>query len=122
MDYTISTLVKGLALVWAVFSLTACGTESSDDSQASAAPPNIIYIMADDLTTQAISAYDNGIFDDIAPTPNMDRLATEGMLFQNVMCTNAICGPSRAAILTGNYSHVNGYYKNHNGGLFDNTK
>lgn len=84
-------------------------------------PPNIIYIMADDLTTQAISAYENGIYDDIAPTPNMDRLAREGMLFQNVMCTNAICGPSRAAILTGDYSHINGYYKNERGGHFDNT-
>ena len=84
--------------------------------------PNIIYIMADDMTTQAISIYENGIYDDIAPTPNMDRLAKEGMLFQNVMCTNAICGPSRAAILTGDYSHVNGYYKNHNGGQLDPTK
>lgn len=80
--------------------------------------PNIIYIMADDLTTQAISAY-GGIYKDLAPTPNMDRLAREGMLFEQVMCTNAICGPSRAAILTGNYSHVNGYYKNESGGQFD---
>jgi arylsulfatase A-like enzyme len=80
--------------------------------------PNIIYIMPDDLTTQAISAY-GSIYKGIAPTPNIDRIATEGMLFQNVMCTNAICGPSRAAILTGNYSHINGYYKNENGGQFD---
>ena len=80
--------------------------------------PNIIYIMADDLTTQAISAY-GGIYKDIAPTPHIDRLANEGMLFQDVLCTNAICGPSRAAILTGNYSNVNGYYKNESGGKFD---
>ena len=66
--------------------------------------PNIIYIMADDLTTQAISSY-GGIYKDIAPTPNIDRLANQGMLFQDVMCTNAICGPSRASILTGNYSN-----------------
>lgn len=84
--------------------------------------PNIIYIMADDLTTQAISIYENGIYDELAPTPNMDRLAKEGMLFKNVMCTNGICGPSRAAILTGDYSHVNGYFKNHKGGVFDSTK
>ncbi|QOD61966.1 sulfatase [Polaribacter haliotis] len=83
--------------------------------------PNVIYIMADDLTTQAISAY-GGIYKDIAPTPNIDRLAKEGMLFNDVLCTNAICGPSRAAILTGNYSNINGYYKNERGGTFDKTK
>lgn len=83
--------------------------------------PNIIYIMADDLTTQAISAY-GGIYKDIAPTPNIDKLAKEGMLFKDVLCTNAICGPSRAAILTGNYSNINGYYKNENGGKFDKSQ
>lgn len=83
--------------------------------------PNIIYIMADDLTTQAISAY-RGIYKDIAPTPNIDKLAKEGMLFKDVLCTNAICGPSRAAILTGNYSNINGYYKNENGGKFDKSQ
>ena len=77
--------------------------------------------MADDLTTQAISAY-GGIYKDIAPTPNIDRLANEGMLFNDVLCTNAICGPSRAAILTGNYSNRNGYYKNESGGKFDKSK
>ncbi len=80
--------------------------------------PNIIYIMADDLTTQAISAY-GGIYKNIAPTPNIDKLANEGILFKDVMCTNAICGPSRAAILTGKYSNINGYYKNESGGKFD---
>jgi len=80
--------------------------------------PNIIYIMADDLTTQAISAYE-GIYKNVAPTPNIDRIAKNGMLFQDVLCTNAICGPSRAAILTGNYSNLNGYYKNESGGKFD---
>ena len=83
-----------------------------------AVKPNIIYIMADDLTTQAISAY-GGIYKDIAPTPNIDKVAKEGMLFQDVLVTNAICGPSRAAILTGNYSNLNGYYKNESGGKFN---
>jgi arylsulfatase A-like enzyme len=83
--------------------------------------PNIIFIMADDLTTQAISAY-GGIYKDIAPTPNIDLLAQEGILFQDVLCTNAICGPSRASILTGDYSNLNGYYKNESGGKFDKTK
>ncbi|MFT5257937.1 MAG: arylsulfatase A-like enzyme, partial [Arenicella sp.] len=85
---------------------------------ASTVKPNIIYIMADDLTTQAISAY-GGIYKDIAPTPNIDKVAKEGMLFQDVLVTNAICGPSRAAILTGNYSNLNGYYKNESGGKFN---
>jgi arylsulfatase A-like enzyme len=80
--------------------------------------PNIIYIMADDLTTQAISAY-GGIYKDIAPTPHIDKIAQEGMLFKDVLCTNSICGPSRAAILTGNYSNINGYYKNESGGKFN---
>ncbi|MCF1191048.1 sulfatase [Mangrovimonas sp. AS39] len=96
-------------------------TAKAEDLGMTKERPNIIYIMADDLTTQAISAY-GGIYSEIAPTPNIDRLANEGMLFQNVMCTNAICGPSRAAILTGDYSNLNGYYKNESGGKFDETK
>ncbi len=87
-------------------------------SKINTAKPNVIYIMADDLTTQAISSY-GGIYKDIAPTPNIDKIATDGMLFQDVMCTNAICGPSRASILTGNYNNINGYYKNESGGKFD---
>lgn len=110
--------LRKLQLVVVVAAISAACNQKEEGHDR----PNIIYIMADDLTTQAISAYDNGIFDSIAPTPNMDRLAREGMIFQNVMCTNAICGPSRAAILTGDYSHVNGYYKNHKGGVFDSTR
>jgi arylsulfatase A-like enzyme len=81
-------------------------------------PPNIIFIMSDDHSTQAISAYGD-IYDSLAPTPNIDRLAREGVLFSNVFCTNSICGPSRAAILTGKYSHRNGFYKNESGGVFN---
>ena len=80
--------------------------------------PNIIFIFSDDHATNAISAY-GGIYKDIAPTPNIDRIANEGALLTNALCTNAICGPSRAAILTGKYSHINGYYKNYKGGVFD---
>ncbi len=95
--------------------------KKAEETAAVAERPNIIYIMADDLTTQAISAY-GGIYKDIAPTPNIDRIAEAGMLFQDVLCTNAICGPSRAAILTGNYSNENGYYKNESGGKFDDSQ
>ena len=74
--------------------------------------------MSDDHATHAISSY-GGIYNDLAPTPHIDRLADEGMIMKNVFCTNAICGPSRAAILTGKYSHLNGYYKNESGGQFN---
>ncbi|MCF8357784.1 MAG: sulfatase [Prolixibacteraceae bacterium] len=83
--------------------------------------PNIIFIMSDDHASHAISAY-GGIYDELAPTPNIDRLAAGGITFNNVFCTNAICGPSRACILTGKYSHVNGYYKNEGGGKFDSSQ
>jgi arylsulfatase A-like enzyme len=116
--------MKSFSIFILLIGIMACSKKTSDVSQANTSikqKPNIIYIMADDLTTQAISAYGD-IYKDIAPTPNIDRLAKEGMLFQNVLCTNAICGPSRAAILTGKYSNLNGYYKNEHGGVFDNTQ
>lgn len=101
-----------------IFSVLLTSCNASKSSSAETQKPNVIYIMADDLTMQAISAY-GGLFKDIAPTPNIDRLANEGMLFNDVICTNAICGPSRACILTGKYAHVNGYYKNEYGGVFN---
>jgi arylsulfatase A-like enzyme len=66
--------------------------------------PNIIFIMSDDHAAHAISAYGSRV----NQTPNIDRLAREGMLLRNVFVTNSICTPSRAAILTGQYSHLNG--------------
>ncbi|NMH86791.1 sulfatase family protein [Flavivirga algicola] len=78
--------------------------------------PNIIFIMADDHATQAISAYGHPI-SQLAPTPNIDRIADEGAIFKNNFCTNSICGPSRAVILTGKHSHVNGFRMN--GDRFD---
>lgn len=69
-----------------------------------AAPPNILYIMTDDHAAHAISAYGSHV----NKTPHIDRLAREGALLTNVFATNSICTPSRAAILTGQYSHING--------------
>ena len=69
--------------------------------------PNILYIMSDDHAAHGISAY-GGRLAKIAPTPNLDRLAKEGALFQNAFCTNSICSPSRACVLTGQYNHTNG--------------
>lgn len=70
--------------------------------------PNIVYIMTDDHAYQAISCYGSKINE----TPNIDRIANEGIRFNNCFCTNSICGPSRAVILTGKYSHINGFTEN----------
>ncbi len=80
--------------------------------------PNIIFMFSDDHACNAISAYPGGLFDEIAPTPNIDRIAREGMLFENSFCANSICGPSRANILTGKHSHLNGFLDN-NSSYFD---
>ena len=66
--------------------------------------PNLLFIMSDDHAAHAISAYGSRI----NRTPHLDRLADEGMRFDAAFCTNSICTPSRAAILTGTYNHVNG--------------
>ena len=71
--------------------------------------PNILYIMSDDHAAHAVSAYGSRLAQ-IAPTPNIDRLANEGALFTNAFCTNSICSPSRACVLTGQYDHVNGAF------------
>lgn len=81
-------------------------------SSASAAKqPNIVFIFSDDHAPHAIGAYD-GWLKDVNPTPNIDTLAAQGMLFQNSFCTNSICGPSRAVIQTGKHSHINGFRTN----------
>ena len=82
---------------------------------AEAAPPNIVFLFTDDHAYQSISAYGSAI----NHTPNLDRLAKEGMLFRNCYVTNSICGPSRAVILTGKYSHLNGFATNGGHERFD---
>ena len=72
--------------------------------------PNIVFIFTDDHCQQALSAYDS----DRIVTPNMDRIASEGMKFDRCYVTNSICGPSRAVIQTGKYSHLNGFIRNGN--------
>ena len=111
------TFLKNILLaVTGAALLSSCASKAMETEKP--AHPNILFIMSDDHTTQAITAY-GGIYDEYAKTPNIDRLADEGMIMRNVFCTNAICGPSRAAILTGKYSHINGYYKNESGGQFN---
>lgn len=74
---------------------------------SAAEKPNMVVVLVDDHAFEAISAY-KSFLKDYAKTPAIDRLAEEGMLFDNFTCNNSICSPSRAAILTGQYSHKNG--------------
>ena len=83
--------------------LAGCG------KQEKSTPPNIIFIMSDDHAYQAISAYGSTFIE----TPHIDRIAGEGVRFDRAFVTNSICGPSRAVILTGKFSHVNGFLNNH---------
>lgn len=95
-----------LLLLLAAFLFASCqpATETRTDAR-----PNILFIMSDDHAYQAISAYDTTLM----RTPNIDRIAREGMLFTNACVTNSICAPSRAVILTGKHSHLNGKIDNH---------
>ncbi|WP_247656672.1 sulfatase [Maribacter sp. MMG018] len=90
--------------------LFSCNTEKASGT-VEKKRPNIIFIMSDDHASQAISAYGHPI-GQLAPTPNIDRLATNGALFRHNFVTNSICGPSRAVILTGKHSHINGFRQN----------
>ena len=78
--------------------------------------PNILFIFTDDHAPHAIGAY-RGWLQSVNPTPNIDKLAAQGILFENSFCSNSICGPSRAVIQTGKHSHKNGFMNN--GNTFD---
>lgn len=82
--------------------------KAQQTSSAPSAKPNIIFIMADDHAYQAISAYGSKL----VKTPNIDRIAREGALMRSAYVTNSVCSPSRAVILTGKYSHINGMKDN----------
>ena len=71
--------------------------------------PNILFIMSDDHKSQAISAY-GGLLSKVLPTPNIDRIANEGAILKNCFVTNSISTPSRASIITGQYSQKNGIF------------
>lgn len=83
------------------------GCTSKQDNRSEARQPNIVYIMTDDHSFQTISAYGHPI-SGLAPTPNIDRLADEGILFQQAFVENSLSTPSRACLMTGLYSHQNG--------------
>ena len=84
----------------------------STSAFAASKTPNIVFLFSDDHAYQAISAY--GDARKLNETPNIDRLAKEGIRLDRCLVPNSICGPSRATILTGKYSHSNGFYNNNN--------
>ena len=91
-----------------LLSLCTCDRAENDTTNAPPPRPNVLFIMSDDHAQRAISAYHEGLI----RTPNLDRIARDGMLFRQNFVTNSICAPSRAAILTGKYSHLNGKIDN----------
>ncbi len=93
-------------------SLSSCKKEKNEgvSKELTQVRPNIIFIMTDDHAKSAISAYGGNLIN----TPNIDKLASEGIIFNNFFVTNAICAPSRAVMLTGKYSHINGVMDNRN--------
>ncbi len=101
--------------------LLQIGSAVSAESEGAMLKPNIVFLFSDDHALNAISAY-GGRLKDVAPTPNIDRLAREGAIFENSFCANSICGPSRANILTGKHSHINGFLRNHNSSGFDQSQ
>ncbi len=113
-SYLVSRIFPILCL-WGLLAnvAPAIGQEAAAASSAAAQqPPNIVFIFSDDLTCQSLSCY--GDARQLLSTPNMDRIASEGMRFDRCLVTNSICGPSRATVLTGKYSHLNGFYNNSN--------
>ena len=93
---------RGVAALTLFVSISACGDGPPER-------PNILLVFTDDHASHAVSAYGSVINE----TPNIDRLAAEGMLFENAFVTNSICAPSRATILTGQYGHLNGVPTNY---------
>src|SRR5437762_6717937 len=103
------TCLAAVAMIAAAWATPAAAQEKR---------PNILYIMADDHASHALSCYGSKI----NQTPNLDRLASQGMRFENAFVTNALCGPSRACVLTGKYSHLNGFMDNAPKTVFDGSQ
>jgi arylsulfatase A-like enzyme len=97
----------GISLLVAATSLSSCNSKKNKEEEVKT-QPNIIFIMTDDHATNAISCYGSNLIQ----TPHIDRLAKEGIKFENTYAVNALSGPSRACILTGKFSHVNDFKDN----------
>lgn len=99
--------------------LALAGLAGRDARAQDAQRPNVVWIYSDDHAQNAVSAY-GGRLAEVAPTPNIDRIANGGVRFNNSFVTNSICGPCRAVILTGKHSHLNGFRQN--GDKFDGSQ
>ena len=110
------TRVTTIQAMYRLFFLGLLLLNSSAFAEAPKKRPNILFVFSDDHANHAISAYGSKI----NVTPNLDRIAKEGALFENSFCANSICGPSRACILTGKHSHKNGFLRN--GNRFDGSQ
>lgn len=109
-------LVPGLVAV-AATGVGVCTTQCTPAKAAEQKPLNIVYIMTDDHTAQMMSAYDTRFME----TPNLDRIARDGVKFTNSFVANSLSGPSRACMLTGKHSHANGFTDNENS-VFDSSQ
>ncbi|MFA9392487.1 MAG: sulfatase [Prolixibacteraceae bacterium] len=96
--------MKWYSIIFLLLVISACNGKKEVEKKR----PNILFIMSDDHAYQAISAYSNKLIE----TPNIDRIANEGILFTNACVSNSICAPSRATILTGKHTHINGKIDN----------
>ncbi len=104
--------VLAATAVSASLGLAGCGSIRSDDGRGTgdAEGPNILFVLSDDHALRGLSCYGGTVLE----TPNLDRLAAEGIKFENCFVTNSLCGPSRASVSTGKYSHENGVRGNVN--------
>jgi len=111
-----------LALVASCSGISNGKTKPRQDAPESSqrARPNIVFIYSDDHATAAIGTYQNSVVASYAETPNIDSLASAGMRFDSAFCTNGICAPARAVVLTGKHSNVNGVTDN--GSIFDGSQ
>jgi arylsulfatase A-like enzyme len=105
------TIYLAFLLIVVVTDIVCAQTHSTSQQK-----PNVIFIMSDDHGYQAVSAYDKKLIH----TPNIDRIGREGAVMKNAFVTNSVCSPSRAVILTGKYSHLNG--QRDNGTYFDGSQ
>jgi len=101
---------RGITMIKKFIAISAATGAAIFNIQA-ASRPNIVWIFSDDHAFQAIGAY-GGILKDLNPTPNIDKIAASGMIFNRCYVGNSICAPSRATLLTGKHSHINGKIDN----------
>ena len=109
-----NTIKKLTALSLATAAASSLASAQNTQGQR----PNILYIMSDDHSYQTVGCYGFHLNE----TPNLDRIAQSGAFFRNCFVANSLCGPARAVILTGKFSHMNGYYDNESGAKFDQSQ